>query len=371
MGKTVWGYWNCKFCGSSKIRGDNEECPFCGHPRSEDTKFYMDETKIEYVSDEQVNRKVNWICPYCNTQNEDYEETCEYCGASKTESYGNYFEVQETLSKTPEKVQVIEESKEEDVCESSNRSRAYENSDDPFVQKRRWDVAKLKKGLMYGAIGIAVVSLITLLVWFFTPAKHDSEVSGFEWNRNISIELLTTFEESDWSLPAGARLQYTNEEIRSYKPVIDHYDTVTTQVERERYVGEEEYVSGYEDLGNGQFEEIISKRPVYETYYETEVYEKPVYRDEPVYDTKYYYEIDRYVYERSVKTSGSDHNPYWGEINLKHKEREGDRKENYWLICGEYRTTISLNEWQAYEIGDKVVVTTNRTGDIVYSIERS
>lgn len=59
------------------------------------------------------------------------------------------------------------------------------------------------------------------------------------------------------------------------------------------------------DMGNGYFEEETISTPVYETYYETEEYQEPIYRDEPVYAMKYYYDIDRYVYERSVNTSGS------------------------------------------------------------------
>ena len=45
-------------------------------------------------------------------------------------------------------------------------------------------------------------------------------------------------------------------------------------------------------MGNGYFEEETISTPVYETYYETEEYQEPIYRDEPVYAMKYYYDID-------------------------------------------------------------------------------
>lgn len=35
---------------------------------------------------------------------------------------------------------------------------------------------------------------------------------------------------------------------------------------------------------------------------------------------KYYYDIDRYVYERPVNTSGNDKEPYWGEVKLNYDE---------------------------------------------------
>ncbi len=371
MGRHIWGYWDCDFCGNKKLRGDIEECPSCGHPRSTNVKFYMDKGNIEYVSEEKKSSKANWICPYCDTQNEDSETVCEYCGASRTESKETYHEVQERLEKTAEKVQETIEEPDEEEETAPYDDYIYINGDNNRVSVDiKHSSANVKKWLLFGAVGIAIAFIIGLLVWFFTPVKHNSQVSGFEWDRNITIQSLETFDEEGWSLPSGARLHYTNEEIRSYNTVIDHYEPKTRQVEKERYVGEEEYVSGYEDLGNGQFEEIISKRPVYETYYDTETYEEPVYTQVPEYDTKYYYEIDKWVYSRSVKTSGTNHEPYWGETTLGDKEREGSKDGNYWLICGEYRTILSLGEWQGYEIGDKVIVTTNRSGDIVYSIEK-
>ena len=44
---------------------------------------------------------------------------------------------------------------------------------------------------------------------------------------------------------------------------------------------------------------------------------------------KYYYDIDRYVYERSVNTSGNDKEPYWGEVKLNYDERVSKRNEEY------------------------------------------
>ena len=105
--------------------------------------------------------------------------------------------------------------------------------------------------------------------------------------------------------------------------------TKTRQVQKERLVGYEDYVVGTRDLGNGYFEEITSSRPVYETYYENEEYQEPVYKDVPRYQTKYYYEIDRWVYERSVKTAEMNQEPYWGDVILGDKEREGSRNEVY------------------------------------------
>ena len=106
-------------------------------------------------------------------------------------------------------------------------------------------------------------------------------------------------------------------------------------------------------------EEITSSVPEYETYYETETYQEPVYRSEPVYATKYYYEIERWVYSRSVNTSGNDKSPYWGEVRLSSKERESSRADRYWITGidekeKEVQITLSYSDWESVEVGQLV-----------------
>lgn len=125
---------------------------------------------------------------------------------------------------------------------------------------------------------------------------------------------------------------YTQEEYYHTEQVIDHYDSVTRQVSEQVIVDYEEYVIGTRDLGNGYFEEITSSRPIYETQWHTETIREPVYRNEEVYQTRYYYEIDKWLFERSIKTSANNQSAYWGEINLKSDERESRRNETYSIL---------------------------------------
>lgn len=148
----------------------------------------------------------------------------------------------------------------------------------------------------------------------------------------------------------------------------DHYETRTREVARER-LSHYEYSTTLIDMGNGYFEEETISTPVYETYYETEEYQEPIYRDEPVYAMKYYYDIDRYVYERSVNTSGNDKEPYWGEVKLNYDERVSKRNEEY-KISGisdekEKRTleiSVNFEKWNALENGQTVKVKIYKTG---------
>ena len=176
------------------------------------------------------------------------------------------------------------------------------------------------------------------------------QITDFSWSRSISIEQNRTFHESDWSVPAGGRVTSQQMEFHHYQ---SHYEYSTTLI----------------DMWNWYFEEETISTPVYETYYETEEYQEPIYRDEPVYAMKYYYDIDRYVYERSVNTSGNDKEPYWGEVKLNYDERVSKRNEEY-KISGisdekEKRTleiSVNFEKWNALENGQTVKVKIYKTG---------
>ena len=53
MGKLIEGRWDCPSCGARGIKASSKNCPNCGNPQDENTKFYMPD-KIDYVSDEEL-----------------------------------------------------------------------------------------------------------------------------------------------------------------------------------------------------------------------------------------------------------------------------------------------------------------------------
>lgn len=334
IGKLVYGYWDCKRCGSTGIRGDNRECPNCGCPRGSDTKFYMRDN-VEYVpADKATNKQPDWLCPYCDALNTATATECKGCGASRSESTKNYHDLRPTAPKHKPASQPV-----------------------PSATRVEWLVPLLKIGLP-----LFLITAITIIaVIFIKPHTETMTVSSFAWERSIQIEHYVTVDESDWHLPAGARLKYTNNEIREYRSVIDHYETRTRQVAKQRITGYETYIVGYRDLGNGMFEEQTAERPVYETYYETETYEEPIYRQEPVYATKYYYKIDRWKPNRKINTSGTDKDPEWGNITLASNEREASRRETYTVYLYDkdkksYTCDISFSQWKDLIQGSEVKV---------------
>lgn len=370
MGRIVEGFWNCAYCGTTPIRGGIRECPNCGKARDEDTVFSLNPKKISYVPNEvavNINRNPDWLCTHCKQLNSDSEQVCKSCAAPRTKENLNYFENRKEKEKEKleeskkynysDKTADISDNSEEEVFEmlssydSSNKTSVF----DIFKDK----VKNLFKNptVLYNIL-IALVCIIAIagLIYLLIPKEHDLTVQELSWTRSIDIQRYQTVEESDWYLPSGGRLLYTREEFSHYQQVLDHYETRTREVAKERLVGYEEHVTGYRDLGNGYFEEITSTYPVYETYYETETYQEPVYRDEPVYRTKYYYEIDKWLYERSVRTQGADKNPYWGEVSLADDERVSAEIESYYIIGidedgKEQRISLSYEDWISLEIG--------------------
>ena len=89
------------------------------------------------------------------------------------------------------------------------------------------------------------------------PKVKNVTIDDLDWERTIDIEEVVTHNESDWSLPDDARLQYTKSEIQSYKDVLDHYETVT-ETKTRSVIDHYEEKSSYVDLENGYFEEQLA-----------------------------------------------------------------------------------------------------------------
>lgn len=365
MGRLIEGFWDCNSCGKTGIGGSIQVCPGCGKPRDKETKFYLDPTKSRYVpknKSAQINRNPDWVCEYCNGLNSDNDTYCSSCGSPRTSENLNYFENHEkrktsaeSSQKKANRVSSIVESDTQTVTNTqaytSNSNYEEYNSVPNHTSNRFSNTTRIV--LMV----LIPILLIAGLIYLFIPKEQELTVQSFSWKRSIEIERFQTVNENGWSVPSGGRVLYTNWEFYTYRDVLDHYETRTREVAKERIVGYEEYVTGYRDLGNGYFEEITSEKPIYETYYETEYYEEPVYRSEPVYQTKYYYEIDKWLYERTITTSGNDKNPYWGETNLHSDERISNKSEQYVANCVDKKDkthiiNLSYDDWGSLDIGE-------------------
>ena len=352
MGRLVVGYWDCDSCDTKGISGTIRDCPNCGKPRDDNTKFYLNKDKIVHVSEEKaktVNRNPDWICEYCNSLNSDNEKFCVSCGSARTKENLNYFENHEVKKRK-------EETKKSVNTTSPPQNESFQRKESVKLSST---TTSPKFPTRYVLITLAVCVLIVGLVYLFIPKTQEILIQELSWEYSINVEKFKTVEENGLTLPSDARLHYTKEEISHYRNVLDHYETRTRQVQKERISGYEEYVSGYKDLGNGYFEEITSQRPIYETYYVTETYKEPIYRSEPVYQTRYYYEIDKWVHERTVTTNGNTKETYWGDVNLQKDERISSKNEAY-FVAGlntkkekQQKIQVSFEDWNLVAVDSK------------------
>jgi hypothetical protein len=294
----------------------------------------------------------DWVCEYCSTSNAGDKATCGSCGTIKGESVPRQEVKEYGLGEAPT---------------TGDMTLEYDEQEEAPAEPPK------KKGpspLLIGGI-VAVFALLCIIAAFliFGGKNADANVSGFQWDRAVEIEELQTVNEEDWSLPSGGRLISQREEIHHYDQVLDHYEDREHQISFQEQVGERTYVCGQRDLGNGFFEDINCTEPVYETKYRTESYQEPIYNDVPVYQTKYFYEIDKWIVIRTETAAAKDHSPFWPRSDLSGDQREGDQSETYVIYFKDgdgklFEFELTLDEWLGYESGQNVILKLNALGNI-------
>ncbi len=403
---TVEGYWDCQYCKSVGIPGRHKVCPNCGHARDNSVTFYTKDIGVDHaISEEEFARETteadknshsssvnysgpveasgdqpslysrkagegrgdsrdmadstDWFCDYCQSYNPASATECRYCGAERKMSEGKTYQQERgTMARTYDK--------HGNLVNERDLSAPKEPEPEP--------TPPAKGGCLKFVIIFAVILLLLGGLWrlISAPKAKNITVAGFDWERTIEIEELQTVKESGWDLPGEARLERTTEEVRSYNRILDHYQEVPYQVSEQVLDHYETYTTTV-DNGDGSFEVEEHKEPVYRTEYRTEYREEPVYKDVPIYDTKYYYEIERWVHTRDVTTKGTDHNPKWGEVVLSGAtgdhgtgaEREGNRSESYGVIDSDgKRYTTDEYYWTDLSEGETLKVLVDRNGYI-------
>ena len=370
--KVVKGYWDCPYCSSREIDGLVDFCPNCGVHKPKDVKYYLkgnvttnttysksqvpdsdvlSEKELEKagISKEECDGKhKEWVCDFCGSLNNWADNVCSSCGSQKDESdtlYGG----EKKSGEEPAEQQHTASSQDKEQLSVWDKIKSF------FVKKRK-------------AAAIVTVIIAVLSVMFF-PYKKVVTVKSFAWERNISLEEYRTVQESDWNVPEGGRVYDEKTEIKSYVSVVDHYETVWETKTREVF-DHNETSTTYSDNGNGTFTEHTTTTPVYRTETYQESHEEPVYRQDPVYATKYYYDIDKWVDTgNDYPSSGKDHKPYWNEDYkpMADNIRDTDRSETYTVKLDNGKTQEkSYSEWKNMKIGDTKEQTTCLVG-IVYS----
>jgi hypothetical protein len=314
--------WDCKFCGATALPARTHRfCPTCGAAQDPASRRFPSDAEKRAI-DNHVPKGEDRICGACGKPNDADATYCVQCGAP-LENAARAEKVGDQVRRAGEQ-----------FGEDAQRDRAKEQmARDLGTQPAQ--AAEAKKGfpwVVFGVMALLVIVCIGVVVALTWTRPATVIVSGHAWEREIRIDAFLPREESAWcdSLPSDAYAVSSRREQRDTRQVADGE---TCQVRRI-------------DNGDGTF----SEREECQT----------VYRDEPVYDDRCYFTVNRWDYGRSITTTGSSmaQMPSWGIVRLAQNdaqgiggEREGGRRESYILRLrgdggAEYECEVDMTTWQ-------------------------
>ncbi len=300
-------FWDCAFCGTKALLGkSNRFCPKCGAPQDPTRRYFPPEGQEVKANTEYEG--ADKACPACQVPNGAKANNCKHCGSPMDGSR--------------------EVARVADQVKGALTPAAAGKPQGP-LKKQKWPwIAGAVVALMCTFCGVAAL-------W---KKDVNIEVAGHRWAREIDVESLKPKADSSWcdSRPADAYDISKRREQRSTKQIPDGEECSTRNVDR----------------GDGTFERRRECRTKY--------------RDEPVYDDKCYYTVDRWQLVRTAKSGGKGvaPEPAWPAVNLTRTgtcigcEREGPRRETYTLdLAGEdgktYDCSVPMARWHGVKDGTK------------------
>ena len=310
--------WDCDQCSTKGLLGDSHRhCPTCGAAQ-DPTKRYFPEPGSEVEARNHQFVGADWACAYCSSPNSAAAAHCTNCGAGQDGTKPVAL-MADTAAPAPERVAP--------PAPAAPRSGWW-----------RW------------ALAFFALAVVALGFMFTRTHEATATVSGKNWQREIQIEKFGPVSDSAWcdSLPGDAYAVSQSREQRSTRRVEDG------QVCHDERI----------DKGDGTF---VKRREC-----------TPRYREEPVYDNRCRFQVNRWRSYRTVKAGPQTAvAPVWpalGNIgntnslvgNTMGAERAGPRSESYVLsLQSEGKTwTCSVSEsvWTKYEQGTTAPLKVRMTG---------
>lgn len=428
------GKWDCAQCLTKGIPGTVLACPTCGDPHNESLdpseSWYLPENARTLTNEESELAESGpvWNCGKCNHPNPGDALFCQNCEeprdsddfVSRVTRYVEGVDANGATLSTREQLETdwvdttLRRSDELQALEDgpvTSPVRTLPGSEIPRVGISQYDnggwgtttatashrtlinhpvVVSLRDRLgpraklivigafvliMTGTIGTGIKLYYDNYVATTTVSLQVQELS---WEREVEVEEFRTLTQEGWNVPNDGRVLSSRREIRSYKRVLDHYETRTRQVPETKQTGtrSETYACGSTTVnnGNGTFSSRTTycqrMVPVYTTTYRTETYQEPVYRNDPVYDTKYTFEVDRWVTDHFSRAEGTIA-PYWPEPTISgSKQRIGDeRHETYEVVLEDEQSRtfdreVKLSIWEDLTIDTVVEGEQTRKGTL-------
>lgn len=305
-GKVVGIYemlWDCPHCDAKELLGKTHRyCPNCGAPQDPGRRYFPPAGK-ETAASAQYDG-ADKACPACQTPNGAKSHNCRHCGSPLDGA--------------------------QEVGRVADRSSAAPKAPPPGARPAK---KKLWPWLLGGALVTCCLFGSVAMLW-----KKDVTVTvqGHSWSREIDVESMQAVQDDAWcdSKPGDAYNVSSRREQRSTNKIPDGEECHTRDVDR----------------GDGTFE----RRQECQTKY----------REEPVYDDRCYFTVDRWRKQRTEKAQGSGTQPapQWPQVRLGRTgsslgaEREGSRRETYTLALSggdgkAYSCKVPFQKWQAVSDG--------------------
>ena len=299
--------WDCLYCGTAKLLGKtHRHCPSCGAAQDPEARYFPSEEDKVAVEDH-VFTGADRTCPACNTPMAAAASHCAGCGSAM-----------------------------EGAAEVSRKRDPADQPPPPPPPPKK----KSKAGCVIGCVllGLVLAVVAAAAVMMLWKKQAAIQVAGHSWERSIQIEEYRSVKEDAWcdQMPSGAHDVTRTKEVRSHKKVEDGEDCTIKK----------------KDQGDGTFKEIEEC--------------KPRYREEPVYDQKCRYTVEKWTADRTVEEGGASlsDTPAWPKVSLSKTgtcvgcEREGARSEEYTVhFVDDGGKDLSCEfpqaSWSTYAVGSR------------------
>lgn len=219
--------------------------------------------------------------------------------------------------------------------------------------------------------------------WLFAPRTIDVEVTQLPWEVTVEVQQLKPVQDSGWDeeAPVGARI-LSSEYI--YRKTIEVQQGTKTIMVPKKYVVKAGYYekTGTQTCGNAKIGQGVSKR----TCTDDKRWVEPVTRTRPepkvvpnmvpkkVFDDYQTWEIDKWVYEQTLRTNGVDDEPRIPPVarldNFPYPERalrpvESCKVSGVYYLEDEKKAgtwSLACNQFDLIDTGDNVQLEVNNAG---------
>jgi len=324
--------WQCNSCNNGReIPATTKVCPDCGNPKDKSEGYHSPSTKRPFLTNQDMvergidrERQKDEICPFCGSNLTSKSEVCPNCN-------GNIENVYKTSRICPN----CKRESNTRVCESCGvETVSKTNLSSPTTnrpaQTQKQKSSGLNPNLLYVGIGLIVVLFVVGLFMIFRPHDEIATVSANNWTCSAARQENQYNFYGDWTLPPGADLvnsyekfHHNNQVEDGYKEVcedkwevVDSHEEPKTKlvctpgeyIETIETCDEETNVCTYDDIyAPDTCEDVPDGSETVNDYgWVNRCEDKMQYKDVPVNQVWYEYNIWEWVQIDPVSTSNTD-----------------------------------------------------------------